>query len=86
MINYGNMFLTITSYMPAVNTIKGLFFYTFIAYLLFLLILRLSYKTDKELEEQIDNETKSFNKKLEELRKIKDKEAKELLNKINHLD
>jgi hypothetical protein len=86
MNNYENLFLKITSYLPAVNTLKGLLFYTFIAYLIFILVLRISYKTDKELEEQIDKETKSFNTKLEELRKIKDKEAKELLYKINHLD
>jgi len=86
-MNYnGNFFISILDYLPAINSLKGIFFYTTIAYILFLTLLKIVHKTDKEINQQLQKETESFNKKLEDLRKIKDKEARELLSKINHIN
>ena len=86
-MNYnGKFFNSILDMLPSINSMKGIFFYTTIAYFIFLILLKLVYKTDKEINDKLKQETESFNKKLEDLRKIKDKEARELLSKINHMN
>jgi hypothetical protein len=76
----------IINLLPACNTMIGIFFYAFVTYLVFLLMLRLTSMSDKDLKVECEKENNKFNQKLEEARKIKGKEAKELLDKISKMN
>ena len=77
----------ISSYLPEINTISGMLFYTFILYALGVLVKCCCAKPfnyedseeDKTLTNKIDED---FKKRLEENRKKKAEEAQKLLNKI----
>ena len=78
---------TMLSYFPDINSIFGIFFYTFILYILGVLVKIIFAKPFNYYEdnEEDNNNTKydeDFQKRLEEKRKQKAKEAEKLLNKI----
>lgn len=77
---------TMLSYFPDINSIFGILFYTFILYILGVLVKILFAKPFNYYDDnEEDNNTKydeDFKKRLEEKRKQKAKEAEKLLNKI----
>ena len=77
----------VSSFLPEINTISGMLFYTFILYALGVLVKCCFAKPfnyedseeDKTLTNKIDED---FKRRLEEKRKKKAEEAQKLLNKI----
>ena len=77
----------VSSFLPEINTISGMLFYTFILYALGVLVKCCCAKPfnyedseeDKTLTNKIDED---FKRRLEEKRKKKAEEAQKLLNKI----
>jgi hypothetical protein len=74
--------VNIIEYLPHCNTFVGIMFYSFVTYFIFLLLLRLTYRTDKEYEELYEQEMKKTNQKIQDRREVKSREAKELLEKV----
>jgi hypothetical protein len=79
-----NALHVISSWLPDINSISGLLFYTFVLYVIRICIKFYCAKPFDYYEE--DKETvrdnKELLKRIEENRKIKAKEAEKLLNKI----
>ena len=73
----------ISSYLPEINTISGMLFYTFILYALGVLV-KCCFAKPFNYEEEDSNKKidEDFKKKLEKKRKKKAEEAQKLLNKI----
>lgn len=79
-----NIIDKISSYLPEINTISGMLFYTFILYALGVLVKccfakPFNYEEEEEKNNKIDED---FKRRLEEKRKKKAEEAQKLLNKI----
>jgi hypothetical protein len=86
MESYTKILSNLVEYLPPCNTFKGIMFYSFITYVFYLIMLRLTHKTDEEYEQMYDKELKKKNDIIEERRKIKAKEAKELLEKVSKIN
>ena len=77
----------ISSYLPLINTISGMLFYTFILYALGVLVKCCFAKTfnseDSEEDKTLNNKmNEDFKRRLEEKRKKKAEDAQKILNKI----
>lgn len=76
----------ISSFLPEINTISGMLFYTFILYALGVLVkccFAKPFNYDDEEDKNINNKMdEDFKRRLEEKRKKKAEEAQKLLNKI----
>ena len=74
----------ITSWLPDINSISGLLFYTFVLYVIRIVIKVYCSKPFDYYEEDKDTfgDNKDLLKRIEENRKTKSKEAEKLLKKI----
>ena len=73
----------VSSFLPEINTISGMLFYTFILYVLGVLV-KCCFAKPFNYEEEESNKKidEDFKRRLEEKRKKKAEEAQKLLNKI----
>ena len=79
---FHKMFINFFDNLPGLNTTSGILLYCTVFYMSYMLILFIHafYKRD-ETRAKIKDETE-FRKNLEVVRKVKDAEAKKLLNKL----
>jgi hypothetical protein len=83
---YIRSFVWIFDILPPPNTIKGIFAYTFMVYIIVTIIKLISFKIAKNKGRDVDCDTtgkSEFMKKLEETRKRRSVEANKILDKIN---
>ena len=82
-----NIIDKISSYLPEINTISGMLFYTFILYALGVLVKccfakPFNYEDSEEDKTHNNKMDEDFKRRLEEKRKKKAEDAQKLLNKI----